>query len=100
MQSTAPKLYFLKQFIFDRLPWNQETLIGYIAETGVCTIDFGFYLLLNGTVLMLFVSLTWILQSFSKMYRHTANKLNKSDANQNDEEILCNMIDFQNMTRE
>lgn len=49
---------------------------------------------------MFFVSLTWILQSLSKMYKQTANKFNQPNQNRNAEKTFCELIDLQNMTRE
>ena len=90
----------IKHFSARSLPWNEENLIGYIAETCLLLISLSVYLVTNGAILMLLISLTWILQSFSKIYRHTANKFKHPDEARNDEKTLCNLIDRQNMARE
>ena len=96
---TIPR-HFLEYFYFRSFPWNEETLIGYIAENVLAAIVVVTYLFLNGAILILLMSLTWILQSFSEMYRNTAKKIKSTDENGNNEEILRKLIDFQNMARE
>lgn len=88
------------QFAIDSLPWNQKTPIGYVGQNGLSCIICGVYFFINGAVLMLFVSLTWILQSFTKMYRLTVKKYNNPSQNRNNEAILHGLIDFQNMARQ
>lgn len=92
--------HFLNNFYFLSFPWNQETLAGYIAEIGLTSIVGATYLFLNGAVLILLMSLTWILQSFSKMYRHTAQKIKTTHEIGSNEAILRKLIDFQNIGRE
>lgn len=91
---------FMKQLFFLSLPWNQETLIGYIAESGLNLNIMATCHFLNGVTLMSFISFAWILQSFFKMFRHSVERFNKAEKNCNENETLCKLINFQNMTRE
>lgn len=100
IESITPTQCDINDFSARSLPWNEENRIGYIAENCLFLISLSVYLVTNGTVLMLFISLTWILQAFSKMYRHTANKLKHPDENRNVEKTLCKLVDLQNMARE
>lgn len=89
-----------KRYFPRSLPWNEDNLFGYIVETCFIEIVGLAYFFTNGAVLLLFISLTWILQAFSKMYRHTTNKFKQPPEDRNDEKTLCELINFQNMARE
>lgn len=66
--------------IYFSLPWNQDTYIGYLAEIIISNLSaYGFFIL-NGTSLLLFVSLCIHHRAFSKMFKHKINNSEKCDA--------------------
>lgn len=77
------------------LPWNQETLLGYILETVFFVVETFSYFLINGTFLILFISLCLHNRAFYQMFQHTIREWEESNANQNDSEFLCKLINFQ-----
>lgn len=80
--------------IYCSLPWDQETFLGYIGEMVVSMICMEGYLIDNGALLLLFISMCLHHQAFYRMFRNSLCKLNRPDKRRNDKEHLCNLIRF------
>lgn len=52
------------------------------------------YLIVNGAILHLFVSMCWHHQAFLKILRHAVRQLDDTDKNRNDKEFLRKLIRF------
>lgn len=76
------------------LPWDQSTPIGYFYKISFDTLVGVTYLVSNGALLVLFVSICLFHQAFSKMFEHSLRKLGESGGDHNDEELLCQLIQF------
>lgn len=71
------------------LPWNQSTYLGYFAEILFHSITSYGYGISIGTPLLLFISLCFHHQAFSKMFKHSIDESEKYDA-----KLLCDFIRF------
>lgn len=76
------------------LPWDQETPLGYFGEICISMICIEAYLLDNGALVLLFISMCLHHQAFYKMFQHSLLKLNRPDKNRNDKKHICNLIRF------
>ncbi|XP_031624982.1 odorant receptor 63a-like [Contarinia nasturtii] len=76
------------------LPWNQTTPLGYFGEMCFVQIFAQCYLIFNGAVIILFISLSWYHQAFYKMFYHSMQQFGDPERGQYDKEILCNLICF------
>lgn len=76
------------------LPWNQTTFMGYVGELAL-SIPAGFgYWFVNGTFLLLFISICTHHQAFCEMLGHSVEKLNRSDGDENSQCIAKSFRDF------
>lgn len=76
-----------------RLPWNQQTLIGYFGE--ICfDILTGEAFLTSGSFILFFISLCLHHQAFFDVFENLANRLGQPNIKQNDKLILCKVIRF------
>lgn len=75
-------------------PWNQTSLSGYFIEMTFQTMACEDYLIFNGSLLLLLLSMCWHHQTFFKMLDFTLHKFDHPDKNRNDEELLCWLIRF------
>lgn len=73
------------------MPWNQYTKVGYVVEIGVIIVMGEAYLL---TFLLMFISICWHYQAFSKMHRFSLRQLDYPDSERNDKVLLCHLIHF------
>lgn len=58
------------------LPWDQSTMTGYFGEIFYVIAIIQAYMFMNGSILLLFVSICLVHQAFSKMFLNTLNQLN------------------------
>lgn len=81
---------------FYSLPWNQDTLVGYIGEIAYCCFVGEAYILSNGVILLLFVSICLHHKAFYQMYENAVIKLTEFDKNQNIHEYnnICDLVRF------
>lgn len=79
------------------LPWDQETLIGYIGMICCYLIAAGVYLIISAAFFILFISLCLHQQAFYEIFRH---KLAKFEKKQNDKKLLFEVIEFHNSVKE
>lgn len=101
------KLAFLKisnNFFFileynPSLPWNQETLFGYFGEILTIVVTGEGYILTNGAVLLLFISLCMHFRAFFEIFQHSMKKLEHPDQKQNYKQILCEIIRSHNLAK-
>lgn len=84
------------------LPWNQKNLLGYFAEVIFNIHIANGYLLINGSMLLLFISLCYHHLAFYKMFKHTLQKLNEPNKRgDNEHQLLCGeLIRFHNLVKE
>lgn len=81
------------------MPWNQNVISGYIYEICYDLFASGAYMITNGWLLLVFVSICLHHQAFYKMFHRKIRELNEPDRCENDEQFLCNLIQFQNTAR-
>lgn len=86
--------------IWISLPWNQETLVGYIGEIWFDVIVSESYFITNGAILLLFMSICLHHQAFYRMFEKSVQELDHFDSKRNDEELLCNLIRFHVRSKE
>lgn len=91
-------LIFYKYFHF-RFPWDQQTLIGYLAEIFLVIYIAGFYVVINGLFITLFISMCLQHSAFYKMFRHFVQKLDDPGKNRDNEELICKLIEFHTTTK-
>lgn len=77
-----------------RLPWDQETLFGYICEIVLSLVCIEAYLLFNGALLLLFISMCLHHRTFNKMFQYSLQKLDHDDNQRNDRLFICKQIRF------
>lgn len=75
------------------MPFDQNTVIGFFGELLYDIISAETYFI-TSSVILLVVSMCQHHQAFLKMFRHSLRKLGDGDQNQNDEELLCKLIEF------
>lgn len=80
--------------IFFRLPWDQQTSLGYFGETCYFVVVSLTYLTINGTFMLLFISMCLHDYAFYQMFQHFIRKWHESDANRNGAAFLCKLIRF------
>lgn len=80
--------------IFFRLPWDQQTPLGYFGETCYFVVVSLTYLTINGTFMLLFISMCLHDYAFYQMFQHFIRKWQESDANRNGAAFLCKLIRF------
>lgn len=78
----------------NRLPWNQQTMLGYFGETCYFVIVSLCYLSINGLFMLLFISLCLHKRAFYQMFRHSIREWEASDANRNNFQFLRKLIQF------
>lgn len=76
------------------MPWNQSTFLGYIAEQNLMCFFGGTYMVGDGVVLLLFVSICMHHQAFYEMFEFSINEWNQLDANPNDDQFILDQIRF------
>lgn len=82
-----------------RFPFNTQTNIGYFFEI-ILSISCGaVYVLANGLILTLFISMCWNHLAFHRMFRHFIKKIENNDNGQNNAENLANLIKFHIQTK-
>lgn len=84
------KLTFLS--LYCRLPWNQNTILGYFAELTFGILSAEAYLIAIGSLLLLFISLCQHFQGFYQMYQHLLNEFVCPTDMQITRERLCKLI--------
>lgn len=90
-QSNWLKYSFLWNF---SLPWDQRTPLGYFGEVFFANICGQVYMLVNGSLLLLLISICWHYQAFYQMFRSSIEKLKFRDNHRNDAKILCQSIEL------
>lgn len=106
LTSLLLKKLHTKFWIFDMynnslsLPWNQETVIGYIGEIFYTIIAGQAFMISLALLSLLFISICWYHRAFFKMFQHFTLKLNQSNKNRNDKEFLVQLIRFHNCVKE
>lgn len=88
-------VYFLRS-----LPWDQQNAIGYF-----CKMVFDFlvgetYLIVNGGVLLLFVSISMHHRAFYNIFEHSLRQLGDPNRSRNDVELLRHLINFHILVKE
>lgn len=85
----------LKQnFPTDSLPWNQQTPIGYIAETCLSMMICEAYLFVNGSIFQLFIAFCLHHRAFYQIFQYNLFKLERIQDDGKVKEQLCKLIRF------
>lgn len=74
------------------LPWNQDTFFGYVGEILYSLFGGGAFLFVNGSLLLLFISIYFHHVAFAEIFRRSLKQ--KTDENKIDNEFLCKLIQF------
>lgn len=84
------------------LPWNEETPLGYSAEIGFNIAIDQAYMISNGALLLLFISICMHHQAFHQIICQMVTELNDSSNEQQNEnkKNLAEIIRFQMMIKE
>lgn len=90
-------MFFLPIF---SLPFDQQTLLGYFGEEALSIFTAEFYLIVNGSILLLFIGICLHHQAFFKIFHHGVSKLNHFHEDQNDEQLLCELVQFHILAKE
>lgn len=80
------------------VPWNQRTLLGYLAESAFIVSFAETYFISNGAVAVPFLAICWHHQAFYQMFREKLNQLNVESGN--DKIVLCELIQFHTSVKE
>lgn len=91
-------LPIFKKNLFFSLPWNQTTFYGYCGELGLVATDTTGFMLVNGGLLLLFISICMHHRAFSNIFKNAIAKSNKSigvtNAKQCNARFLHDLIEF------
>lgn len=80
---------------FSSLPWDQSTLLGYFAESCFEITTGMTYYIINGVMILLYISICIHYQAFYDMIKHSTDKWTLSNDNyKNNEQFLRNLIRF------
>lgn len=90
----------LQILIFFRLPWNQNTLYGYIGEILFTYFSCESYLFVNGPIVVLFVSMCLHHRAFYEMFNYSLHEMDVPNKKKNDKLELWKIIQFQNLVKE
>lgn len=82
-----------------RLPWNQETLLGYFGL--ICTTCTGgaIYFIFDLAILLFFISICLHHHAFYKMFQHFLHKMELIE-NSNKKKLICDQYRFHIMVKE
>lgn len=76
-------------------PWDQTTYFGYFNEICISSVTGGFYLLMDGAILVLFIAMCMHHQAFHEIIKHRIDNWKLFERNRDcDEKFICNLIDF------
>lgn len=76
------------------LPWDQFTAFGYWAEFIFSCASGVAYLIVFGSMALLFVGIALHFKAFYKIYKHWFSQLGTSKENQTDTQLLVKLIKF------
>ena len=83
------------------VPWNQNTILGYFAEEFSAAYCGAMFLLLNGVILLLFISICVNHRAFHKMVEHFIEKWSSIDSNSiEDEQFIRDLLKFHTSIKE
>lgn len=82
------------------MPWDLTTPIGYICGSLFSITAGTSYFIINGTVLLIFVSIGLHHQAFYEMFLHLINEFERLKEKQNGKQHLCKVIDFHATTKQ
>lgn len=81
------------------MPWNQTTPFGYVWGSLFSITAGTSYFIINGAVLLIFVSICLHHQAFYEMFLHSINEFERLKNKQNGKQQLCKVIDFHTTTK-
>ncbi|XP_031634736.1 odorant receptor 42b-like [Contarinia nasturtii] len=82
------------------LPWKQSTLFGYLAEVFYGTFLCEVFIVATGSVLCLFMSMSWHHEAFLYIFRHSTRKLELIRDEKHANDIVCNLVRFHIVVKE
>lgn len=98
--SNVRKLLFDDFFLYFSAPWDQNTPIGYLFEISFSTSAGECYFIINGAVLLIFISVCLHHQAFYQMFLHSINEFDRLQNKRNGKQHLCELIKFHCNTKE
>lgn len=78
------------------LPWNQNTPIGYITTMVYSISSSESYFLLNGSILLLFISMCLHHRAFYRRFEYSLDNLDNLNQKTNSNQEFSELIDFHN----
>lgn len=90
-----------RHFFCFSLPWNQQTLLGYFAETGFFALGAFASVLYFSCYIVFYISFCFHHQAFYKIFQYHVNKLTDSQQNSsNNKKIIHKLIHFHSSIKE
>lgn len=86
--------------VYSSLPWNQKTLLGYFFATCYIAICLQSSLIVNGAILLLFISICIYHHAFYNIFNETTIKLNICKKDQEVKQIFDDLIHFRILVQE
>lgn len=77
-----------------RLPWNQQTIFGYVMEASYISYSSNWYYVISLALVVLFVPICWQHYAFHKIFEYKMNQFNNAVEHRNDKKFLCDLIRF------
>lgn len=84
------------------LPWDRETPLGYFGEIWFGTVSGQPYFLLNGVILLLFISMCLHHRAFFAIFQHNLRDLDKANRKRDikaTKYFICELIRFHSMVK-
>lgn len=82
------------------LPVDQSKLFGYIVEICSTMLCGEAFYDVNGSVLVLFISMCFHHQAFANIFKYSTDKLNECNQKQKAEQIICDLVRFRILVQE
>lgn len=80
--------------MFCSVPWDETTLLGYIAEENFVCYCGTTFMVASGVTLLLFISICFHLRAFYEMFDFSIYEWNHLDMHENDEEFILKLVRF------
>lgn len=81
------------------LPWNQDTPFGYFCEICLGIFWSEDYFIANGTLLLLFISMSWHHRAFYEIFQQSVQKAEEYVSDQQKLDAFCKIVCFHNSVK-
>lgn len=82
------------------MPWNQSTILGYFGEICFILVSCESGLLVNGTIVIIFISLGLHHCAFCKLLKHIIDESNRCHRKQCNKKLLRDLVRFHATVKE